>query len=84
MFRIAALVVMGCIVGLSARVLLPGKAPGGFLTTMLVGVGGALLAALVGRLIGIWHSGDAPGFFLSLGGAVVLLAAYRAYTSRTT
>ena len=72
MLRMIALVAMGWIVGLSARVLLPGKGP----------AGGALLAILIGRFAGWWHPGDAPGFILSLVGAIMLLALYRVLRSK--
>ena len=81
--RVVVLVAIGWIVGMGARILLPGSAPGGFLTTTLVGVGGALLAVLIGRQFGWWHAGDAPGFFLSLAGAILLLALYRAFKRKT-
>jgi uncharacterized membrane protein YeaQ/YmgE (transglycosylase-associated protein family) len=77
--RIVILVFVGWIVGMCAKLLLPGKSPGGFLSTMLIGIGGALIAVLIGRQFGWWHPGDAPGFFLSLAGAILLLALYRAF-----
>jgi len=80
--RVVVLVAIGWIVGMCARVLLPGKAPGGFLTTTLIGVGGALIAVLIGRQFGWWHRGDAPGFFLSLAPAILLLGLYRVYKGK--
>ncbi len=68
---------MGWIIGLCAELLLPGKAPGSFVGTTLVGVGGAIFGALVGRQFGWWHRGQVPGFFLSLLGAILLLVLYR-------
>jgi uncharacterized membrane protein YeaQ/YmgE (transglycosylase-associated protein family) len=68
---------IGWIVGLCAELLLPGKAPRSFVGTTLVGVGGAIFGALVGRQLGWWHRGEVPGFFLSLLGAIVLLAIWR-------
>lgn len=76
--RILIVVLIGWIVGMCAQLLLPGKSPTGFLPTTLIGVGGAILAALLGRQFGWWHPGDLPGFFLSLGCAIILLALYRA------
>ena len=83
MLRMIALVAIGWIVGLSARALMPGKAPDGFWATTGIGVGGALLAAVVGRLAGWWHPGDTPGFILSLLGAIMLLALYRVLKTKT-
>ena len=68
---------MGWIIGLCAELLLPGKEPRSLAGTTLVGVGGAILGALVGRQFGWWHRGQAPGFILSLLGAIALLAIWR-------
>lgn len=81
--RVVILVAIGWVVGMCARILLPGKSPGGFLTTTLIGVGGACIAMLIGRQLGWWRPGDAPGFILSLVGAIVLFAIYRAYKRKT-
>ena len=83
MLRMIALVAVGWIVGLSARILMPGKGPTGFWATTGVGVGGALIAVMIGRLFGFWHAGDAPGFVLSVVGAILLLALYRVLKSKT-
>lgn len=77
---IAAL--MGWIIGMCAEILVPGKAPKSFIATTLVGVGGAIFGALVGRQFGWWHRGEAPGFVLSLLGAILLLVIYRVVRSR--
>lgn len=81
--RIIILVFIGWIVGMCAKLFVPGKSSVGFVGTMLIGVGGALIAVLIGREFGWWHPGDAPGFFLSLAAAIVLLALYRAYKRKT-
>lgn len=83
MLRMIVLVAIGFIVGLSARALMPGKGPDGFLATTAIGVGGAVLAVVVGRFAGWWHPGDAPGFILSLLGAIMILALYRVLKSKT-
>jgi uncharacterized membrane protein YeaQ/YmgE (transglycosylase-associated protein family) len=83
MLRMIVLVAIGWIVGLSARALLPGKGPDGFLATTAVGVGGALVAIVIGRFAGWWHRGDAPGFILSLLGAIMLLALYRVLKTKS-
>lgn len=83
MLRMIVLVAIGWIVGLSARVVLPGKGPDGFLATTAIGAGGAIIAAVVGRFAGWWHPGDAPGFILSLLGAIMILALYRVLRGKT-
>jgi uncharacterized membrane protein YeaQ/YmgE (transglycosylase-associated protein family) len=73
----AIVVLIGWVLGMCAEILLPGKAPRSFAGTTLIGVGGAILGALVGRQFGWWHRGEIPGFFLSLLGAVLLLGLWR-------
>ena len=83
MLRMIVLVAIGWIAGLSAKVVMPGKGPDGFWATTGVGVGGALIAVVIGRFFGFWHAGDAPGFILSVVGAILLLALYRVMKSKT-
>jgi uncharacterized membrane protein YeaQ/YmgE (transglycosylase-associated protein family) len=80
--QILIVVVIGWVVGMCAELLLPGKSPRSFVGTTLVGVGGAIVGSLAGRQFGWWHRGQAPGFFLSLLGAILLLAIYRAVRRR--
>jgi uncharacterized membrane protein YeaQ/YmgE (transglycosylase-associated protein family) len=75
--HIIVMVLIGWGVGMCAKLLLPGNSPEGFVPTTLIGVCGAILAAIVGRQFGWWHRGDFPGFLLSLAGAVLLLFVYR-------
>jgi uncharacterized membrane protein YeaQ/YmgE (transglycosylase-associated protein family) len=77
MLQVLIVVLIGWVVGMCAELLLPGAAPRSFVGTTLVGVGGAILGSLVGRQFGWWHKGQAPGFILSLVGAIVLLVIYR-------
>jgi uncharacterized membrane protein YeaQ/YmgE (transglycosylase-associated protein family) len=76
---ILIVVLIGWMMGMCAELLLPGAAPRSFVGTTLVGVGGAMLGALVGRQLGWWHRGQAPGFLLSLAGAILLLAIWRIF-----
>jgi uncharacterized membrane protein YeaQ/YmgE (transglycosylase-associated protein family) len=73
------MVLIGWMVGMCAKLLLPGPSPKGFVSTTLIGVGGAIFAAIVGRQLGWWHRGDFPGFILSLVGAILLLMLYRKF-----
>lgn len=71
-------IVFGLVVGAVAKLIMPGKDPGGIIVTMLLGVAGALLGGFLGQMLGMYGPGDAAGFFMSLIGAIALLAIYRA------
>lgn len=75
--------IVGLVVGALAKLIMPGKDPGGIWITMALGVAGSLLATLIGKGVGWYGEGEAAGFFMSLIGAVVLLAIYRLYKSKT-
>jgi uncharacterized membrane protein YeaQ/YmgE (transglycosylase-associated protein family) len=72
-------IVVGFVVGLVARAIMPGKDAAGFLVLTLLGVCGAVLGTLLGRLIGIQAGNTIAGFTVSVLGAVALLALYRKY-----
>jgi uncharacterized membrane protein YeaQ/YmgE (transglycosylase-associated protein family) len=74
--------VIGLVVGAIAKLLMPGRDPGGIIITMLLGVAGAFAATLVGRLVGLYGPGDAAGIIASVVGSVALLAIYRAAVGR--
>lgn len=83
LFFLFVAALMGWMIGMCAELLVPGKTPRSFLGTTLVGVGGAIFGALVGRQFGWWHRGQAPGFILSLTGAILLLVIYRLVQKRS-
>ena len=68
---------IGLIVGALAKLVMPGRDPGGILVTVLLGIAGALVAGYVGRLLGLYEPGQSAGFILSTLGAILLLAFYR-------
>jgi uncharacterized membrane protein YeaQ/YmgE (transglycosylase-associated protein family) len=68
---------VGLIVGALAKLIMPGRDPGGIIVTMLLGVAGAVLANLVGHLAGWYQANEAPGIIAATIGAVVILAIYR-------
>lgn len=82
MFGIIGWVVFGLIVGVIAKLLMPGRDPGGFMVTMLLGMAGALLGGFVGRSLGWYGPNDGAGFLMSLVGAILLLVIYRIVTGR--
>jgi uncharacterized membrane protein YeaQ/YmgE (transglycosylase-associated protein family) len=77
MFGILGSIVFGLIVGVIAKLLMPGRDPGGIIVTMLLGVAGALVGGFIGRAMGLYGPQDAAGIFMSILGAVLLLFAYR-------
>jgi uncharacterized membrane protein YeaQ/YmgE (transglycosylase-associated protein family) len=75
-------IVFGLIVGAIAKLLMPGRDPGGFIVTILIGIAGALLGGFLGRALGLYGPEDAAGFVMSLIGAIVLLLLYRLVIAR--
>lgn len=73
---------IGLIVGAIAKLLMPGKDPGGALITMLLGVAGSFIAGMLGHALGWYEVGDGPGIIASVSGAVILLAIYRVAVGR--
>jgi uncharacterized membrane protein YeaQ/YmgE (transglycosylase-associated protein family) len=69
-------IVMGFLVGLFARALMPGRDITGFIMTTLLGIGGAIVGRLVGEVMGLYAQGEQAGFFMSLIGAMILLFVY--------
>jgi len=69
--------IVGLIVGALAKLVMPGKDPGGVFVTMLLGVAGAFIAGALGHSLGWYAIGDGPGLVASVLGAVILLAVYR-------
>jgi uncharacterized membrane protein YeaQ/YmgE (transglycosylase-associated protein family) len=75
--------IIGLVVGAIAKLLMPGKDPGGVIVTMLIGVAGALLAGFLGRALGWYNNpGEGPGIIASIIGAMLLLLIYRFFIGR--
>ena len=73
---------IGLLVGIVAKFLMPGRDPGGFIITALLGIAGAFVAHAIGRAMGWYTEGQAAGFIASVIGAIVLLALYRMIVGR--
>jgi uncharacterized membrane protein YeaQ/YmgE (transglycosylase-associated protein family) len=70
-------ILFGLVVGALAKLVMPGRDPGGIIVTMLLGIAGAVLGGFAGRALRLYGEGEAAGFIMSFIGAVVLLALYR-------
>jgi len=82
MFGVIGWIIFGLIVGAVAKLLMPGRDPGGIIVTMALGIAGALLGGFIGRALGWYGEQDAAGFLMSLAGAVLLLWIYRMMVGR--
>jgi uncharacterized membrane protein YeaQ/YmgE (transglycosylase-associated protein family) len=77
-------ILFGLVIGALAKLVMPGRDPGGIIVTMLLGIAGALLGGFLGQALGFYGPGEAAGWIMSLLGAVVLLAIYRMAFGRRT
>jgi uncharacterized membrane protein YeaQ/YmgE (transglycosylase-associated protein family) len=75
-------IVFGLIVGAIAKLIMPGKDPGGMIVTICLGIVGALVGGFLGRALNLYGPGDAAGFVMSVIGAIVVLAIYRMTVGR--
>ena len=75
-------ILFGLVIGVIAKLLMPGRDPGGFIVTILLGIAGALLGGFIGRAMGFYGPDDAAGWIVSILGAVILLALYRMMVRR--
>jgi len=77
MIAVLGWMLFGLIVGLLAKLVMPGRDPGGIFVTMLIGIVGAVLGGFLGRAIGWYQPGEPAGFFVATLGAILLLFIYR-------
>lgn len=76
--------IVGLVVGALAKLVMPGRDPGGIFVTMLLGIVGSILAGFLGRALGVYRAYDAgPGLIASVIGAVIVLALYRVARRRS-
>jgi uncharacterized membrane protein YeaQ/YmgE (transglycosylase-associated protein family) len=76
--------IVGLIVGAIAKLIMPGRDPGGIIVTMLLGVAGAFVGTFVGRSLGMYDAGQGAGIIMSVIGALLLLFLYRMIVGRRT
>ena len=81
-YGIIGWIVIGLLAGGIAKLLMPGRDPGGCIITILLGIGGALLAGFLGQALGWYDSGEGAGFVAAIVGAFILLFIYRLVARR--
>jgi uncharacterized membrane protein YeaQ/YmgE (transglycosylase-associated protein family) len=74
---------IGLVIGAVAKLIIPGKDPGGIIVTSLIGVAGSFIATYAGRALGWYHEGQSAGFIMSVIGAIVLLGVYHLVKPKT-
>ena len=72
----------GLVVGAIARFLVPGREPGGWIVSIVLGVIGSFVGGFIGRFMGLYREGEAAGFVMSVIGAIVVTIAYHMISSR--
>ena len=77
MFGILGWIIFGLVVGAIAKVIMPGKDPGGIVITMFLGIVGAVFGGWLGRFMGLYGPGEPAGFFMAILGSIILLGLYR-------
>lgn len=75
--------IIGLVVGALAKLIVPGKDPGGIIITMLLGIAGSFIATFLGRALGWYQAGQAAGFIASLIGAIILLVIYHLFRRKS-
>lgn len=74
---ILSAIIIGLLVGAVAKLLMPGRDPGGWIITILLGIAGSFVAGFLGRSLGWYQEGEPAGFLASVCGAIILLVLYR-------
>lgn len=82
MISILGWIIFGLIVGALAKLIMPGRDPGGIIVTIVLGIAGALVGGFLGRAVGWYGPNDAAGFIMALIGAIILLVLYRLLVKR--
>jgi uncharacterized membrane protein YeaQ/YmgE (transglycosylase-associated protein family) len=81
-YGIIGWIIIGGIAGVIAKLLMPGRDPGGCIITILLGIAGALIAGWIGHAIGWYKTGEGAGFIAAIVGAIILLVIYRLIAGR--
>ena len=81
-YGILGWIVIGLLAGGIAKLLMPGKDPGGCIITILLGIAGALLAGFIGKSVGWYDTNEGAGFLAAIVGAFIILLLYRMISKR--
>lgn len=81
-YGILGWIIIGGLAGGLAKLIMPGKDPGGCIVTILLGISGALVAGLIGNALGWYSQGQAGGFIAAVVGAILILFIYRLLVRR--
>ena len=76
-------ILIGLVIGIVAKLLMPGRDPGGFIITTLIGIFGAVVGGFVGQTLGLYRDGEPAGFLMSVAGAMLLLFLYQQFKPAT-
>jgi uncharacterized membrane protein YeaQ/YmgE (transglycosylase-associated protein family) len=76
-------ILIGLVIGAVAKLLMPGRDPGGFIVTILLGIAGSIVGTWLGRTIGWYQEGQSAGFLMSVVGALLLLGIYHLVRKRS-
>lgn len=76
------MIIVGFVIGLVARFLMPGRDPAGFIMTIVLGIAGSLLSGFLGQAMGLYRAGEPAGFLMSVVGAMLVLFIYRQVARR--
>jgi uncharacterized membrane protein YeaQ/YmgE (transglycosylase-associated protein family) len=76
MFHILWVIIIGLVIGVVAKLLMPGRDPAGYIITILLGIAGSIVGTFIGRAVEVYSQGESAGFIMSVIGAIVLLAIY--------
>jgi len=75
-------ILIGLVAGAVAKLIMPGKDPGGIIITILLGIGGSVVFTYLGKFLGLYQEGETAGFIGAVIGAIILLAVYRMFKKR--
>ena len=75
-------IMFGLVVGIVGKLLMPGRDPGGFIITILLGIAGALIGGFIGQSLGFYREGEPAGFIMAVIGSIILLLIYRMFVGR--